>query len=62
MAQELALFERVFVRAGWIFAKPWIGRLVSFALTAYAHAMLVKIVLVVVVNCLLKQLLAFRAV
>ena len=31
MAQELALFEWAFVRAGWIFTKSWIERLVSLA-------------------------------
>ena len=62
MPQELALFERFFVRAGRIVTKPWIGRLVSSALIAYAHAMLVKIALVVVVNRLLEQLLALWAV
>ena len=61
MSQELVFFQWLFVRTGWIVAKAWIQRLVSFELLTHADPMLVKVALVIVVDCLFQVLVTLRA-
>lgn len=61
MSQELVLFEGLLVWTGWVFAEARVERLVSFKLFAHAHAMLIEVPLVVIINGLLEQLVLLWA-